>query len=570
VAHQELLNIVQTHYGFPHGTAPGGAATYYKKFPGYEEWPVIDPVLGHPAGMSYENLMKHRSDPLDVSLARHGRAKATSLRLPVLKTRVGREFGSVLIFDDHHFDQKVLFQKKVMRPLGFGCVEYLSGAMVKLGVKPTLWDADEQKKKMLTEREFLWFFLSVLCSFGYSPNGCRFDLENGTATVKDPYLSRFQQILGDKFVFNFGARPANFTRAPHAGQFNGQPKGNFRTKAMIESFWNPVENQTAGQAGQMGKDRDHSPAQLYGAEKYTNQIIRQADAQNVPLEALKYPVDIYRDWCRATYDAIVRINTDRGHAMEGWEKCGFTRWQWRESEASDIWLEKSDLDALPETTRAIISRRIDGNPALVKRTVLNRWEVVTARRNGLKKFPLRHVPEILGRDFALDGGEPLTVKNGMFSFDCAEIDSDTIHFYARDERGFFKNGDRYVCFVNPYLPDHIIACDGALRIMGICERLERAHDDASLKKLMGAQNEQMAAATVRLNLRHDDAARNLRAMKQHNAALLGEGTARGDGGSATGNRPTIGPDAVSSPSDCTAELLEREAALANQPADDWS
>ena len=557
-AWDELMQIIRTHQGFPHGRQ---GPQCYKSIPGFSEWPQVDAALGWPPGMSYGHLMRYKSDPFETSLVRHGRAKASALRLPVLKTRVGREFGSALIFDDHDFDEKVLFQRRLNRPMGFGCVEYLSAAMVKLGVKPMLFDEEENKKRVLTEREFMWFFLSVICGFGYSPNGCRFDMENAKATIREPWLSRFQAVLGDKFIFNFGTRPGNFVKSQIAGQFSGQPKGNFRTKALVESFWSPLNNQTAMLLGQMGKDRDHAPAQLYGAEKYTTGLIRQAEERNVALDNLQFPFHTYQEWCRHVYEALSRINLARDHQIEGWEKCGFVRRQWRENDASEIWLEQSDFAALPETTRSIIARRLETNPRLVTVCQDSRWDVVQRFRHTLTQFPLIHIPEILGREFALvtrheDG---LAVEKGLFSFDCAEIDSDTIHFYARDARGFLREGDRFVCFVNPYLSTHLIACDQSLRVVAICERYYPAANEAGLKQALGAQQSFEAAARVRLNLRHDDVAKANRAMREHNETQF----------AGAAGQPVI-TGTPSAPGDCTKELLARDEAALPAPAlDEW-
>ena len=355
-------------------------------------------------------------------------------------------------------------------------------------------------------------------------------------------------------------------KAPHAGQFNGQPKGNFRTKAMLESFWNPVDNQTAGQIGQMGKDRDHAPAQLYGAEKYTNAIIRQADALNIPVGGqsgtdLQFPFDQYHDWCRHTEAALRRIRETPDHNMEGWEKCGFVRSQWRECPESNLWLDRSEFAALPETTRAIIARRLESNPALVRTEYASRADITRRFAHTLKKLPLRHVPEILGRDFALvnrkTGEHALRVGAqiaGCFSFQCEEIDCDTLHYYARDERGFLPAGAWFVPFVNPYMPQYLIACDEALRLVAVCERYDRAHDDASLKKAMGAQAQHEGEARMRLNLRHDDAAKQLREMKAHNAEVLADG---GDASPSPLCAAQRG-EGRGEVSDCTTELLERE------------
>lgn len=524
-AWDELMQIIRTGYDFK--------GRQFKKIPGFDQFPQVDPILGHPVGMSYENLCRKKSSEYDLAATRQGRAAATEHRIPVLKTRVGLRIGQFMEFDDHEFDQKILFQKKPMRPLAFGAVDTLTDCLFKLGMKPTLWDEDYEVKRKLTEREALWFILAVLCGTGYRRDkiGTTLVIERGIMTLRDPYLSRLLNVVGDYVKVYLGSNAGNHTRAAHAGQFGGQPKGNPRTKRLIESKWNPLNNQLASLLGQVGKDRDASPAQLYGAEKYTGQMIRAADEKHLPVEALQLPFHAWNQWAPLAHDAAMRINLARDHQCEGWEKCGFVRKFWRSDASSTIWHTEQDFSLLSEIDRAVLTAKMNG-PAgtdLSKVERASRWEVFQALRRELTLLPMYHVPEIVGPEFALrasGGGEQLlTVRNGLLSFDCAEIDSDSIHFYARDIAAeashFIPNGRKFVCFVNPYLPTHLIACDEQLRVQAICPRYERASDQASLDSAMGAQAAMEAAQRVRLNLRHDDESRMKRAMKEHNASILG-------------------------------------------------
>ena len=299
-------------------------------------------------------------------------------------------------------------------------------------------------------------------------------------------------------------------------------------------------------------------------------MIRLAEDKNIPLSALSLPFHGYHEWCRAAFDAVQRINTATDHACEGWEKLGFVRKFWRADATSPLWHSENDFALLSDIDRAVMKAKFNSpaGAALTKIERAHRWEVFQQLQHELTRLPLYAIPEIVGPEFALragNGGEQLlTVKNGLLSFDCAEIDSDTIHFYARhqdDPAGhFIPNGEKFLCFVNPYLPTHLIACDEKLRVKAICPAYERAHDEASLKRNMGAQSAMEAAQRVRLNLRHDDAAKSLSQMKRQNSELLG-----GEAEPAAAIRGV--PSDVA---DCTQELLERENAPGNQPTDDWS
>jgi hypothetical protein len=628
-AWDELIAIIRSGYDF--------TGRHYPKIPGYTITPAIDPVLGHPRGMSYDNLMRHTSTPYEQRAARVGRAAAAAHRLPVLKTRVHLRLGQEYCFDDHVFDQKTLFQKKPMRPLCFGVVDVLSDCLFKLGVKPTLWDAADGGKRELTEREFLWFVLAVLCGTGYrrDKTGTLLNMERAKATIREPYLTRIRAILGDHVKFYFGAHPGAHTRAAHAGQYSGQPKGNPRTKAIVESKWNTLENQMASLMGQVGKDRAHSPASLHGAEKYTAQLMRRAGQAPSPVygagqapppvygvgqapspvyepapgeqgtasnahslgvgtacphifghtgggagtshshpahspeptaHSLLLPFHSYHRWCHYARAAVERINHATDHHCEGWEKLNFIRKQWRPAPDSPHWLEEADFAALDDITRAAMKARLNdpAHAAILQRlTRASRWEVWTAHRHELTQLSMAHLPEILGREFALDGGAPIAVgryQPGLISFQCEEIDTHTLHFYARDVKAaathFIPDGEKFICFVNPYLPTHLVACDEKLRVVALCPRYEPAHDASSLAVNMSAQAAMESAARVRLNLRHDDESRRKRHMREHNDRVIE---------AASAIETTIAPPQVNPTAD---EILARETSE-TEIVDQW-
>lgn len=523
-AYEELLNILATGFGFPHGA--DGKVRSYKKIPGFESWPVMDAVLGHPPGMSYGNLMAHKSDPYDTSLARHGRVKASELRLPVLKTRTELRFGQFVEFDDHDFNQKCLFQKRPMRPSGFMAIEVLSACPALLALKPNLWDFEEQQRLTLTEREFMWFVVAYLTSVGVRRDaiGTTLITERAKAVIKGEFKERLLAIVPNLKLYA-GAIPERNARAPHAGQFDGRGRGNFRTKALVEGFFNPLDNQTASLAGQMGKDREHAPAQLHGQEKYTKELVKAIEAGGLSLERagqIQFPFLTFHQWRLLAHDAIARIKQARDHACEGWATLGFERVQWRASAESAHWFEADEFKRLPAVERSILQHRIDTDTTLTRSLKLSRAEVFANLRHEVKPVALHHVPELVGRANALNGGvKPLRVSKGLFSFDCEEIEPDTLYFYARDARGYLPNDAEYICFVNPCWPQHLIACDDALRVVAVCPRYERAHDDASLHTAMGQQQSYEAAARVRLDLRHDAAARRNAAERASNDAVLG-------------------------------------------------
>lgn len=548
-AYEELLEIVRTGFGLPHG--PKGERKQYKKFPGFETWPEIDAVLGHPPGMSYSNLMNHKSDPFQTSLARHGRMKALELRLPVLKTRVGLKFGQFFEFDDHDFNQKVMFQSKPMRPSGFLCIEVLSSCPALMALKPNLWDFEEKQRLTLTEREFMWFVIAQLTTVGVRRDavGTTLITERAKAVIKGRFRDALTSIVPNLKVYA-GSNPGRNARPAHVGQLEGRGRGNFRTKALVEGFFNLLDNQTAMLAGQIGKDAGSShsttPAQLHGQEQYAKQLVRQIEQKRLSLEQaaeVQFPFSTFHQWRLMAHDAIQRIKDARDHACEGWEALGFERVQWRASAESANWFEAGEFKALPDVERSIIQRRIDTDTSLTRSLRMSRGEVFAQHKGEVKPIALHHIPELVGRENALNAGlKPLRVEKGLFKFDCEEIEPDTLYFYARDERGYLPNGSEYICFVNPCWPQWLIACDEDLRVVAICPRYERAHDEGSLQKALGQQNTYEATHKASLDLRHDDAAKRNREMKENNDRVFGAGKK-----ALPGVRTEVG--------DCTDEFL---------------
>jgi hypothetical protein len=602
-AHTELIQIWKTGFGFPRGTTP---AKRYTKIPGYDVWPAADSATGIPEGWTAGNLMRHTSDPYEQKAARVGRRASTALRLPVLTSRTNLRVGQYYEFDDHEFDQKVMFQKKPMRPLGFGVVDVFSGCCFQQGFKPTLWDFEEEVKRKLTEREFMWFVIAVLCGSGYRNDkiGTTLVVERGTAAIRDAFRERIERVFNGRVKVEVGGRflrPAhngpiekggrNYTNSAHDGQFQGQGKGNFRTKALIEGYWSIVENQLGSAAAQVGKDRDHAPEQLYGIEQYTAALMREADKAGLSPERralLQLPIPTYHLWREAALEAFRRVNFNRDHKLQGWEKLGFVQSVWRLPEAAgeigEKWLPWSAFEALPEGQREVIRSILNSRDDLVRPFRLNRQEVFSAHRRELTQAPLELLPELVGVENAINGGVPKAVgawKGGLFSFDAGEVDSDPIHFYARDvakNSAFLTNGHEFVCFVNPYDSRALVACERTagdkLRVVAVCPRYELADkaDAREVQLLMGEQAAYEASARQNLNLRHGDKAAEIQDMTAHNQRVLGgvpitgaEKVRARQQLAAAEKAPYSPPPAVP---DCTEELLARaDEAEANKKQD---
>ena len=425
-----------------------------------------------------------------------------------------------------------------MRPLGFGAVEVLSGSLCHIGLKPTLWDFEEAVKRKLTEREFMWFVTALLTHIGYRQDiGTTLIVERGTAAIRSDFEARLHLVSAGKLTTHVGGR---FGKPAHAGQLDGRSKGNFRTKKLIEGMWAILDNQTAQLPAQTGRNRDDAPeafAPGAGAEQYTNRLLRSAathgrstETTDAIISQFQFPYPEYHQWRQWALDSISRINRDPNHDLEGWEKLGYVQPTWRlPSPISDLqsspphWLPWQSYLALPTPQQAIVKAMLDQDPSLLKTIRLSRHDVFQQNRHLLTPMPWELLPQLVGQENALNGGQsPLTVNNGLFRFECADIDPDPIEFYARSGSAFLSNGEKYICYVNPYCPTHLVATDAAGKVAAVCPRYTRAlrTDTKALNQLLGNQQSYEAQARVRLNLRHSDQAAAKANMLAHNDTVL--------------------------------------------------
>ena len=195
--------------------AIGGRSVPVLEIPGYAEWPKADRLGRYPEGWSYKNLIRFAPDNYDAAAARQGRFAASMFRPSVCKSRVGLRFLERSEFDDHEWNLKIHYpgQAKAMRPRGFVGAEGLSGKLVP-SFKPTLWDAEEEMKKALTERDFMWFIVNWLTTVGYRTDdrGSWLIVELGTAAIKDAFRERILRATRDRVRVS---EPGMFNKPAH-------------------------------------------------------------------------------------------------------------------------------------------------------------------------------------------------------------------------------------------------------------------------------------------------------------------------------------------------------------------
>ena len=502
-AYSELLDIWRTHYNW--------AKELVKEIPGYSTWPEADPMTGIPAGWSYSNLMGFLPDDYELAAERIGRSAAATFRLKTYTTRVGLRLCEFIQFDDHEFNLKVNFegQVKAMRPRGFTAVDVLSAAPFAKSFKPTLWDQEEEVKKTLTERDMMWFVIHVLCDFGYRTDerGTALCVEWGTAAIREAFEKRIVEACGGNVRVE---RSGKFGDPAHKGQFNGAVKGNFRFKALVESFFSIIDTFIAHARGQVGMNRLTAPEQMAGAESYNNRLLKAAlTLSEADKHLIKYPFCSWHEFLEVACEAYQRIEENTDHKLEGWERLKFITTDWRLNEAMPFMSQQKLLE-LPEAERAVALALVDSNPDLLRRARrFSRGEVFAAHRKELTPLPHFLYPTLIGPENCLRNNkndDTLTVRSGVFEFEDKDIEPGHVfRFTAMDDYGQrLPNGEAYVCFMNPFSPSHLVACDAKLKVVAVCQAtaMPCRNDVHGVEAAMGAAKHWEAQALNRIATRH--------------------------------------------------------------------
>lgn len=520
-AHDELVHILRTGFDFERRRV--------KVIPGYQEWPMSDALGELPPGMSLDNLRRrHAPDRVELKSARVGVMAASQLGYKLSTTRVGLKFMEYVQADDHEFNVKVRFpgQLQAMRPRCFGFADVLTSCCFRLYAKPTLWDAEREAKQALNEREFLWSALDVLATDGYRADerGTTFDLEHGTATIRDETCEVITRLTGDHVKFEFSGR---FHQPAHDGQFAAPSGGNFRFKAVIECYWRLLDDALDHLKGQTGKDRHHAPEEMERADAYAQRLLKAA--ATLPPERAGQLIFNRLTWSQFTgalFEAQRRISAATDHQIEGWQKLGFVREEFRRA-LDTGWQPARSLVELPAEEQALVRASVEADDRLHRVRQLSREEAFSAcreaERASLARLPVAALPAIVGERNAVRGGDPLRVRGGRFEFDDWRIDADGLEFVALDADGRpLREGEKFVCFVNPMNPATLVACDAKLRVVSLCPPVPRParNDPEGIRHALGVQRHIHAEKLAPQRARHAEAASEIEFMRRHNEAVL--------------------------------------------------
>jgi hypothetical protein len=488
--YDELVHIWRTHHALNDLELPDRkkvikAGQKVPYIPGYSAWPAPEPDTGIPAGWSLANLgRKCERDDFERDAATIGKAAASQHRVKVHTSRVPLLCGEFYEFDDHEFNVKVIYpgQLKFLRPRGFFAIDVLSASCFARGLKPTLWDAQLQKKEALTEEDFMWFVVSVLTRYGFRPDerGTTLVVERGTAAIREEFERRITDATHGKVKVSRGGK---FQARAHIGQLDaakpGRGKGNYRFKALVESHFNLVDNVCGSLPGQTGLNRDRCPEQLGTLESQTRELmiaLRNDPSLDLDFAMLTWPRAF---WLITTL--LDFVDDRKRHEIEGWRKLNFVT-----------------QPLLTPTGEIAVPSRL-----------MSPKEVFAARRGELQPLPLHELPALLGPEhcYRTNGKDTVEIRNGVVTIDNEEwtSESDPIRFLAVDYHGDrLKNGERYRAYLNPFDTSVLVLTDGHNRALAECHRFDAAarNDLDAVKRLMGVTGQWQAKALEKQNIQH--------------------------------------------------------------------
>lgn len=446
--------------------------------PGYDTPPLAGPK-GYPHGWSDDNILRFRPDEYALSVARQGSKSAAGFLPSIMKTRVGMKFGQVFFFDDQDYDLKVAApgtSQRTLRPQGFNCLEYLSGSFMSHSIRLRWWDKENDQYRTLTQAEFTWFVVAHLQKHGYrhDSHGTTLVFEHGTATG---YNNRSLETFGGFHNFDEAlmgvshgcirvARSGLFNHPAFAGMlFRPQSSGNPNFKAPLESMFNLVRNRMAALPGATGRNRDLKPAEQYGQDHYTGQMLKVwENLDDRHRKLIRFPMLTAEEFGELAAGVYQAINARTEHGLEGWEKAGFVAPQFRFTpDERSPWLSREEVNELPDDVRAMLLAKTE-HPGHVRPYRLSPADVARQCADELTKLPDHSIPLLIPRQWA----RPATVKSDRtISIKDQLLGAEAFNYVCRFQNGegftVLSPGTKLLCYLNPFNPERLVICkeDGA-------------------------------------------------------------------------------------------------------------
>jgi len=435
------------------------------------------PGANAPRGWGYRTLLSLAPDEDVWKGATIGVHAMQASNPSIPHTRVGLRPMQVITMDDVTLDAFCWFpgENAPRRPVGLGVLDVLTGNMVSWGLVPVR-KRDDGTSAKLDGLKRRYIDAHIFCGLGIDPvEGVTMLLEHGTAGMSPDEEDRINGILG--------ARPdggpwlrvkrSSTSGAPILqGLFRERGRGRPTHKAMLEAAWNLLHNEAALLPAPSGKDWDNAPQDQQGWEAEDRALIKACSellARECPgaIDALaraRTHALTYSELDLAVREVIARMNGRRGHALEGWEACGFVRPVVAVGGAQvDLGMAARDMSAGDPELEERLLAALAAQATPVRMSPVEAWSKSTARIT-LKKFEPFTATRILGPETA----QRVEVNSRRQFKAVDEFSGEALIYAARcvDETGretYLKPGDLIDVWINPFSRGAALVCrpDGA-------------------------------------------------------------------------------------------------------------
>jgi hypothetical protein len=460
--------------------------------PGFHSAPA-DGGKGYPLGFSVENFRRCAPDNYQKTLAAQGTISAYRSLPSILSTCIGTRYLEYVFFDDEKPDVnvRVMGYDRPMVPLCFHALDRLTRYPFRPHIRLRWFDVDKQQHKHLTQKEFVWYVIFLLCTEGYRTDsaGTCFIQEHGTAKV---WANKSLSTPDGFHSFEDALRSLTATdgnpgvRIDSSGIFNRpafsellygpQASGNPRFKAPIESSFHLWRIYSQHLRGQTGRNIEMAPEENYGIAKYERSILKIAS--DLPAHIQESLVSNYLTGVEfgAVAELIrLALAARDDHNFKEWDALGFVEpvWRWAEDPAG-MWRTRSELAGLPDHLRehALHQQRQDA-----RLTEVLKWSPAMAREASLsdpsiRKLPISAAVHLVPTEWL----KPATFNKRHFITITEELLPGMDLQYLPElttpagRTEYLREGDKVMILLNPMMPDTVLAYDQALKFIGTLTR----------------------------------------------------------------------------------------------------
>lgn len=344
-------------------------------------------------------------------------------------TRVGLRPMQVITMDDVLLDQYCWYPGEAdpRRPVGLGVMDVLTGNIVDFTIVPAIFRADGTVSGLKGFwKRYVW--ANVCCNIGLDiERGLTFLAEHGSAGLTPDEEKALNELLGprpDGGKWITVLRSSTSGAPLFKGLFRERGRGRPTHKAMIEAAWNLLHNEMAMLPAPSGRNWDAAPQDVTGWTAEDKAIIeagaqilaRNGDCREA-LEILHHGQThalSYSQLADATYKVISAMNNRRGHDIQDWAECGFTK-SLVELAGALVPLEKvvAELGEDDPAMRAVVRRKFAPKQRMVKMSPVEAWNTFDPRLR--KVFDPFVATQILGDELAqaveIDARHQFTAKD---------------------------------------------------------------------------------------------------------------------------------------------------------------